>query len=202
MSRRRTRTRASDPLAIARLRAAEREKARDPANWGFDRDALRLAANAGVETRLDPAGRFVRARRQDVFDVFFNRGRLSQAALDAVRRLRADIVLLHARAGGVAAYAERVDRSRPDENFPEARHRAGRRVSAALSLAGPASARLLLALCEAEAAVGQGADWRALVERETGERLADAQGAILRAAGENLAGAFAILDRRGGRQAS
>jgi hypothetical protein len=35
-----------------------------------------------------------------------------------------------------------------------------------------------------------------MVERETGERLADAQGAILRAAGENLAGAFAILDRR------
>ncbi len=202
MSRRRTRTRASDPLAIARLRAAEREKARDPANWGLDRDALRLAANAGVETRPDPSGRLMRARRQDAFDVFFNRGRLSRAALDAVRRLQADIALLHALAGGVAAYAEHSDRSRAGETFTDARHQAGRRVSAALSLAGPASARLLLALCEADAALGRGADWRALVERETGERLADAQGAILRAAGENLAGAFAILDRRGGRQAS
>ena len=196
MSRRRRRTRAADPLAIARRHAAEREKARDPANWGLDRDALGLAANTGVETRVDPAGRLMRARRQDVFDVFFNRGRLSQAALNAVRRLQADIALLHALAGGVAAYAERVDRSLADENLPDARHQAGRRVSAALSLAGPANARLLLAVCEAEAALGRTADWRALVERETGERLADAQGAILRAAGENLAGAFAILYRR------
>ncbi len=60
----------------------------------------------------------------------------------------------------------------------------------------PVNARLLLAVCEADAALGRATDWRALVERETGERLADAQGAILRAAGENLAGAFAILDRR------
>jgi hypothetical protein len=196
VSRRRGRTRAADPLAVARLRAVEREKARDPANWGLDREALRLAVNAGVETRVDPAGRLTRASRQDVFDMFFTRGRLSQAALDAVRRLRADIALLHALAGGVAAYAERIDHSRADENLPDARHRAGRRVSAALSLAGPANARLLLALCEADAALGRTTDWRTLVERETGERLADAQGAILRAAGENLAGAFAILDRR------
>jgi hypothetical protein len=196
MSRRRSRIRAADPLAIARLRAAEREKARDPANWGLDREALRLAANTGVETRVDPAGRLMRARRQDVFDVFFTRGRLSQAALNAVRRLQADIALLHALAGGVGVYAERVDRSRADENLPDARNKAGRRVSAALSLAGPANARLLLALCEADAALGRATDWRALVERETGERQADAQGAILRAAGENLAGAFAILDRR------
>jgi hypothetical protein len=48
MSRRRSRTRAADPTAIARQRAAEREKARDPANWGLDREALRLAANTGV----------------------------------------------------------------------------------------------------------------------------------------------------------
>lgn len=181
---------------MARQRAAEREKARDPSNWGLDREALRLAANTGVEKRVDPAGRLLRARRQDVFDVFFSRGRLSQAALDAVRRLQADIALMHTHAGGVAAYAERIDRSRADEDFPDARHRAGRRVSAALSLAGPANGRLLLAMCEAEAALGRVADWRALVERETGERLADAQGAILRSAGENLAGAFAILDRR------
>jgi hypothetical protein len=34
-----------------------------------------------------------------------------------------------------------------------------------------------------------------VVERESGERLADAQGAVLRAACENLAGAYAALDR-------
>jgi hypothetical protein len=79
----------------------------------------------------------------------------------------------------------------------ERRLRAGERIAKALALTGPASARLLSLLCEAGAALGQGGDWRSLVERETGERLADAQGAVLRAACENLAAAYAILDRRG-----
>jgi hypothetical protein len=46
---------------------------------------------------------------------------------------------------------------------------------------------------------GRAEDWRAVVERETGERLADAQGAALRAACENLAGAYRLLDGRGRR---
>jgi hypothetical protein len=69
-------------------------------------------------------------------------------------------------------------------------------VRRALVLSGPASARLLEALCEGEAALGRPADWRAIVECESGERLADAQGAVLRAACENLVGAYAALDRR------
>jgi hypothetical protein len=202
VSRRRARIRPTDPLAIALQRAAEREQARDPANWGLDREALRLAANADVDMRAEPAGRLMHARRQDVFDLFFARGRLSKGAVDAVRRLQADIALLHAVAGGVAAYAERIDRSKSDEGLADARHLASRRIAAALSLAGPVNARLLGALCEADAALGRSANWRSLVERETGERLADAQGAILRAACENLAGAFAILDCRGGQRSS
>ncbi|HEY1448242.1 MAG TPA: hypothetical protein VGF33_06870 [Caulobacteraceae bacterium] len=189
-------------MASARLRAAERERARDPASWGLDRQALRLAVNADVEARVDPGGRVTRARRQDVFDLFFARGRLSQAALDAVRRLQGDVATLHAMAGGVGAYAERIDQTRRGDQSTDARHRAGRRIEAALALAGPANARLLLALCESDAALGRNANWRTLVERETGERLADAQGAILRAACDNLAEALAILHRRGGRSPS
>jgi hypothetical protein len=189
-------------MANARLRAAERERARDPANWGLDRQALRLPANTDVEARKDSGGRVTRARRQDVFDLFFARGRLSQAALDAVRRLQSDVATLHALAGGVSAYAERIDRSRCGDGPTDARLRAGRRIEAALALAGPANARLLLALCESDAALGRDADWRTLVERETGERLADAQSAILRAACNNLAEALAILHRRGARLVS
>lgn len=192
MSRRRPKPRPANPLAIARARAAERQLARDPANWGVDRDALTLATNTEVEVRPDKAGQTLRARRCDVFDLFFARGRLSQAALDAV-------VQLHASGGGVSAYAERIDCARDGADLTEARCGAGRRIAAALSFAGPVSARLLLAVCEFDAALGRCADWRAVVQRETGERLADAQGAILRAACENLAGAFAIMDRRPGR---
>ncbi|MDQ2861043.1 MAG: hypothetical protein M3T55_10045, partial [Pseudomonadota bacterium] len=43
--------------------------------------------------------------------------------------------------------------------------------------------------------LGRTADWRAVVARESAERLPDAQGAVLRAACENLAGAYAAMDR-------
>ncbi len=194
---RRRRAPPADPLAIARRRAVERAQTREPANWGLDREALRLPINAGIESRADAAGRTVRARRLDVFDVLFTRGRLSQAALDAVRRLQTDMASLHAQAGGVTTYAERIDRSRSDCGLDERRLRAGRRIAKVLGLTGQASARLLAALCEAGAALGQDGDWRDFVQRETGERLADAQSAVLRAACENLAEAYAILDRRG-----
>ena len=197
MGRRRARSHPADPLAIARRRAAERAQSAEPATWGLDCEAIRLAANADIETRADAAGRTVRARRQDVFDLFFARGRLSQGALDAIRRLQADVAALHAHAGGVAAYAERIDRSSTDRGLDERGLRAGRRTARVLALTGQASARLLAVLCEAGAALGRGGDWRGLVQRETGEHLADGQGAVLRAACENLAAAYAILDRRG-----
>jgi hypothetical protein len=192
------RRRPSDPAAVAARRAAKREQDRDPAAWGLDHDALGLAAYADVETRADLAGRTVRARRRDAFDLLLARGGLSQSAFDAVRRLQDDIALLHRSAGGVASYAPRIDRTRTTDTFTDVRHRAGRRVEAALSLCGVASARLLAALVESAVALGRPADWRELVARETGERLADAQGAVLRAACENLAGAYAVIDGRRG----
>ncbi len=195
MARKRGRARPTDPLEIARRRAAERQKAREPAAWGLDVVALALPANADVERRADLAGRVARARRADVFDLLLARGRLGQGAHDAVRRLQDDVALLHRGPAGVGAYAPRVDQSFGGESVGDARLRAGERVHAVLGLAGPASARLLQALCEPALALGQAGYWREIVVRETGERLADAQGAILRAACENLAGAYALIDR-------
>ena len=137
----------------------------------------------------------MRARRQDVFDTLRARGRLSSAALDAVRRLQDDIACLHRTQLGAVNYAPRVDRSIEPQAFSDARRRAGARIEAALARAGAASARLLVALCEPDVVLGRAADWRAVVERETGETLADAQGAILRMACENLAGAYGMADR-------
>ena len=210
MTRRQRHGRPSSPTEIARRRAldqqaalaAERAIDRDPERWGVAVEALTLPANATVEVQTAPAGRVIRARRQDVFDLFLARGKLSAAAFNAVRRLQTDIAILHRSVACAADYSPRVDRTRETDSFTDVRHRASVRVETVLSLTGPVSARLLGALCEADAAVGGAGEWRALVARETGERLADAQGAALRAACENLAEAYRLIDRGRGNGAA
>jgi hypothetical protein len=195
MSRKRRASRPADPAEIARRRAVGRANHHEAANWGLDREALTRAVNVDVETTSDAGGRLVRARRQDVFDLLRARGRLSPAALDAVRRLQDDIACLHHTRLGGASYEPRVDRSRLPQSFNDSRLRAGARIEAALARVGAVCARLLAALCEPDVVLGRAADWRAVVERETGETLADAQAAILRMACENLAGAYGTIDR-------
>jgi hypothetical protein len=185
----------SDPMEIARRRATERARERDPSTWGLDPRALSLPAGDDVALRLDAAGRLVRARRQDVFDLLQARGRLSIDGVEAVRRLQADIACLHRTATGGRDFTPRVDRSMVPDGFSDARQRAGARIEAALSLAGDLSARVLAALCEMEVVLGRAADWRGAIARQTGETLPDAQGAVLRMACENLAGAYRRLDR-------
>jgi len=194
MKTRRSKAPAS-PEAIARLRAAARAAAADPATWGVDAKALHLASQSDVAARLGPRGEVTRAHRLDVFDRLHARGALSDIAVGAVRRLQEDMAKLHRTGLGVRDFAPRVDvRARPGF-FAETRLLAGQRVQAALDLAGPVSARLLRGLCETPAILGQNLDWRVVVEIETGERLPDAQGAALRAATENLAGAYRLIDQ-------
>jgi len=198
MARKRKTTHPSDPLAIARRRAAERARecaaSRDPAQWGVNAAALELPANEAVEVRPDSSRPAARVRRQDIFDRFQAAGSLSQGGFDAVRRLQDDIAVLHRAMAGGGGFAPRVDRSIDPQGFTDVRRRAGARVEAALDLAGAASARLLAALCESDVVLGRTADWRAVVARQTGERLPDAQGAVLRTACENLAGAYGLVD--------
>jgi hypothetical protein len=199
MARSRKNTRPADPAQIALRRAQERERERlsdrEPDQWGIAVEGLALPANAMVSAASDGSGRITRARRQGVFDLLKGRGALSAVAHEAICRLQDDVAILHSSVSGCVDYAPRVDRSRPLETFNERRHRASLRIEAVLGLSGPASARLLGALCEAGAALGPTIDWRMLVRRETGETLPDAQGAILRAACDNLAEAYVIIDR-------
>jgi hypothetical protein len=197
MSRKRKTIGPATPMEIARRRAAERERDRDPASWGIAREALDLTAYVEVAITGEGRGGGLKARRQDVFALLHARGKLSQRAHEAVRRLQGDIAVLHRTGLGVIDFTPRVDSSRKPEAFNDARRRAASRIEAALRLTGPASARLLAALCEADVVLGRAGDWRVVVQRETGERLADGQGAILRAACENLAGAYSMLDRGG-----
>ena len=157
---------------------------------GIAAGALRLAVNAAVVVESDYAGRITRAKRQDVFDLFQARGKLGPDAYQAVRRFQNDIAVLHRVIGGGGDITPRVDRSRTADGFSDTRLAAGARIEAVLDRAGSSSARLLVALCEPAVIAGRGADWRDVVARVTGERLPDAQGAILRVACENLAGAY------------
>ena len=187
MARKRNSVRPTDPMEIARRRAAERLRAQDPATWGADAEALALPANRAVAVEALPGGRVIRAQRQDVFETFRARGSLSPAGYEAARRLQDDLAVLHQTHAGRVDYSPRVDRSRTGDSFADRRLRAGERIEAA-------SARLLSALCESDVGHGRAADWRAVVATVAGERLPDAQGALIRAACENLAGAYAILD--------
>ena len=185
----------SNPEAAAMRRAQARLEAADPSRWGMEAKALRLAANQDIDARLGPRGEVARARRQDVWDRLQARGAISAPAHAAIRRLQDDLAGLHRTGLGARDFAPRVDGRADPRAFSDARLRAGQRVRAALDLAGPASAGLLRALCEAQATLGVSLDWRAVVQDQTGERLADAQAAALRAAAENLAGAYGIVDR-------
>jgi hypothetical protein len=204
MSRQRKPARPSDPIARRRAaeRAAERAIAHDPALWGVNAAALELTANGEVEVCEGPGRRATRIQRKDIFDRLRDNGSLNQGAHGAVRRLQDDIAVLHRTLTGGGDFAPRVDRSIDPQSFTDARANAGARIEAALVLAGAASARLLVALCEPDVVLGRAGDWREVVANQTGERLPDAQGAVLRAACENLAGAYARIDRdrAGGRR--
>jgi hypothetical protein len=190
----RKRIRPSDPLTIARRREAERLTDRDPQTWGVDQASLSFAANADVQVKIDQRGRRSLVCRRDIFERLLS-GDRGAVALAAVRRLQADLAARHVGCGGVARYAARIDAGPANDPFAERRLLAGARAGRVLSLTGTTNARLLLALIEPDAALGRGVDWRAVVERETGERRADAQAGVLRAACFNLAEAFAALDR-------
>ena len=198
MSQRRKANRPSTPAEIARRRAEAMSRP-PPEPPAIDPSHLTLTVNAELVIRRDAAGRITRARRQDVFDMLQARGKLAPSGVDAVRRLQSDIARLHRTLGSGGDLQPRVDRSRTADGFSDSRLAAGARIDAVLERAGVASARLLAALCEPEVIEGRGIAWREVVARETGETLPDAQGAVLRAACENLAGAYGALarDRRG-----
>ncbi len=194
MTRRRKKPAAPRPLTAL---SPDPQASADPANWGVNAEALSLPSQVGVVHGRGARGEVTRARRTDVFERLLARGALSVRGVLAVRRLQDDMAAWHRSGLGLSARLEAPSQggARPGV-MAEACLAAGARVRAALGLAGPASAGLLGALCETGAVRGLELDWREVVLAQTGERLADAQTAVLRAATENLAGAYALLDRR------
>jgi hypothetical protein len=186
-----------DPAEAARIAAANDA---NPAKWGINREALSLVANKGVKADRKAPRNAPRSRRFDWCALLVQRRVLEPSHVACVDRLVADIAERFA-LGGSGEAGEKVDCvSAPHKRsgINDARLFALERIEAVLMMTGPASARLLLALCEPAATRGDGAlkDYRAVVRRQTGEIDAKRQIGHIRAACDNLREAYDSIDRR------
>lgn len=185
-----------------------------PKDWGgIDPAAMGMPSNSDVTADRDFSGRVSRAMRYDVFSLLFYtpQSRLAPTSYDAVRRLQADMAILHRTQG--AMDVQRTTGSGQTgalavvtEDFSITRVLAGKRVEQALHgwhrpgdgmwVAGmePWAARLIRDLCEPEIINGQRQNWHAVVTRHTGEMDRHERGKIVRTACDDLAESYRRID--------
>lgn len=188
-------TKPFDPAEAARLAYEQR---RDPGKWGLNEEALRLAANSEVTDEAETRLKVRRVQRFDVFHLLHARGSLTDGQLAAVRRMQDDMSILHATSG------QRRGTSGPADiaGFSAARCEAGKRLTDALDgddgYGGiPARSKALLrALSEPEIVEGRRTNWRAEVQRITGEYRKIEQGKLVVLACKDLTGSYSALDNR------
>jgi hypothetical protein len=148
-------------------------------------EANRLKA-VGAEVTTDLAGRIVRARRIDVFQLLMERGSIPQETFDAVRAYETDV----ATAQGFNTPERRPDHIRgtvegaPGQNITQRMIDASRMVQWVETMLTTRDAKLLKALlCENDGNCGR---WRGTVERITGETRDDAHAVAVRHMAANL----------------
>lgn len=148
-------------------------------------ETARLKAQ-GAEVMNDPAGRIVRARRIDAFQLLLERNALPQESFDAVRAYEADV----ATAMGWNTPERRPDHIRasvegaPGQNVTQAMIEASRMVGWVESQMTTRDLKLLKALLhENDANVGR---WRGTVQAITGETRDECHAAAIRAMCANL----------------
>lgn len=155
-----------------------------------ERAANRMESNrlkaVGAEVTTDLAGRIVRARRIDVFQLLHERGALPQESFNAIRDHETDL----ATAQGFNTPERRPDHIRasvegaPGQNITQAMIEASRMVQWVEAMLTTRDALLLKALLhENDANCGR---WRGTVERITGESRDDAHAVAIRCACANL----------------
>lgn len=188
--------RITDPAEAARIEAETR---RTPARWGANDSALRLDANADVRVEEETRTRTRRISRYDCFGILNSRGALaddqdtSLARLAAVRRLEEKLAE-RMRLEGLAAVIG------GGKSIPVS----DKSLAAAQCLedierrTGLLSYGLIVALVEPSVKDGQPVNnWRAVVERKTGEYRHTAQANLVRAASQNLLDAWQAYDKEG-----
>ena len=197
---RRRRTQPSAPRTIAAatlaptLRNRDAEHATDKnMDWGVNMEALRSQADVDVtpSKRLGQTG----AQRKDVFRRMMEDTSLSTAGFDAARRLELDMAERRGSSGG--GTGEKVSGTGARDLVTQRMLDAGDRVEAALARVGRRDAAFLRELMEPRQVVDVPvpADrWKQVVAVMLGETNANAQGAALRSAVENLAWAYREID--------
>ena len=190
MAKRRKRHAPCDPAEAAR-RAAENR--RNPGAWGVNDDALKLDSNADVSDQAETRNKVRRVTRFDIFHLLHARNELEPGQLNAIRRLQEDIAILH-RTAGTAGPSTPIRTASQSDAFALSRLKAGERVDSARQRTGAHSWRILEALCEPLIVEGRLNNWRAVVQRVTGEEYHMAQSALVKAAAYNLAGAYEAID--------
>jgi hypothetical protein len=148
-------------------------------------EASRLKA-VGAEVTTDLAGRIVRARRIDIFQLLLERGSIPQESFNAVRDHESDV----ATAQGFNTPERRPDHIRataegaPGQNVTQRMIDASRMVQWVEAMLTTRDAKLLKALlCENDANCGR---WRGTVQRITGETRDEAHAATVRHMAANL----------------
>ncbi len=177
-------------------RARDRADAARPETWGVNVEALAGQDDVRLVTQGARRGAVQSARRDDVFDRLLARGALSASAHAAVRRLDADMTERRGQ-GHAQERGPKVDCQTSRELVTQRTLDAGARVDRALGLVGRRDAALLRELLEPRLApAGAALDrWRAVVRLITGEARPEVQAGAVRSAGENLAWAYAEVDR-------
>jgi len=191
-------------LAARRAEARERDRAEAarPETWGVDVEALGRQDDVRLVMQGARRGAVQSARRDDVFDRLLARGALSASAHAAARRLDADMTERRGQ-GHAQERGPKVDCQTSRELVTQRTLDAGARVDRALGLVVRRDAALLRELLEPRLVLaGEALDrWRAVVRLITGEARPEVQAGAVRSAGENLAWAYAEVDRarkRGG----
>ena len=155
-----------------------------------ERAANRMEANrlkaVGAEVTTDLAGRIVRARRVDVFQLLLERGAIPQESFNAIRDHETDL----ATAQGFNTPERRPDHIRasvegaPGQNITQAMIEASRMIQWVEAMLTTRDALLLKALLhENDANCGR---WRGTVQRITGENRDDAHAVAIRCMAANL----------------
>ena len=194
---------AAAALANAQQRETDRARRKDPGRWGVANDTVALADPEQVEVHTSAAKREVYAKRLDPFQSLYARGGLSIDQHRAANRLFRDWCL----SKGIKTEDSRpvldpfarepAPPRGPSDLVNVTMMDAHDRYEAALKAVGPGQAIILRELTTPAVMCGSLVIWRGVVERLTGETMAQVQAAVVRRACEDLRLVYEDLDGRG-----
>lgn len=179
-----------DPAEAAR-QALERDRytRNTPSEWGVNEDAI--STQDDIHSEGATRTRVRRLQRYDVFHLLHARGSLSDASLEAIRRLQSDIATQH-HVDGEGAATTRTDGATSNREFRAID--AGNRVRDVLARIDPHDQLLLTALIIPQIVHGERVNWKAVVKTWRGHDDRALQVKAVKVATEALTTAYQTID--------